>query len=317
MNILFLILVVAALGAVEAVYHWARYVGARRDEKLRHRLRALGTDEGHIGVIRRRRLSKTGDLDSLIGESDSALRIEQLLEQTDLSWTVLSFFGYSLACLLVGTVLFSLLFRTIGVGVAFGCLCGSLPLLYLLAARSRRRVRISDQLPDALDMLARSLRAGHALNSAFKLVAQEMPPPIAIEFAKAFEQQNLGIPFERSVVAMTERVPSNQDLLIFSVSVLVQRETGGNLVEMLEKIADTIRQRYRFFSKLRALTAEGRIGAIILGSLPIVVFWLLVLVNRDYVSELFQGTGFMILAYGIGSWFVGMIWMYRISKVDY
>ena len=107
--------------------------------------------------------------------------------------------------------------------------------------RSRRSRKLSEQLPDALDMMARSLRAGHALSSAFKMVATEMPAPISLEFARAFEEQNLGLPFERAIAQMTKRAPDNRDLKIFAVSVIVQKETGGNLVEIIEKIAETIR----------------------------------------------------------------------------
>ena len=134
-------------------------------------------------------------------------------------------------------------------------------IVVLSASRAAQPQKLSEQLPDALDMMARSLRAGHALTSAFKLVATEMPPPIASSSRRAFEEQNLGMPFERAVLQMTKRAPTNRDLKIFAVSVIIQKETGGNLVEIIEKIADTIRQRYRFYGKLRTLTAEGRCPA--------------------------------------------------------
>ena len=109
--------------------------------------------------------------------------------------------------------------------------------------RGQRSRRLSEQLPDALEMMARSLRAGHALSSAFKMVATEMPTPVSIEFGRAFEAQELGMPFEKAVGDMTRRAPDNQDLKIFALSVIVQKETGGNLVEIIEKIADTVRNR--------------------------------------------------------------------------
>ena len=115
-----------------------------------------------------------------------------------------------------------------------------------------------ERVHEALDMMARSLRAGHSLASAFKMVATELPAPINIEFGRAFEEQNLGMSFERAVIQMTKRAPQNRELKIFAVSVILQKETGGNLVEIAEGLAELVRQRYRFYGKLKTLTAEGR-----------------------------------------------------------
>jgi tight adherence protein B len=193
---------------------------------------------------------------------------------------------------------------------------GAVPLLLVMLARDQRSKKISAQLPDALEMMARSLRAGHALSSSFKMVANEMPQPISLEFARAFEEQNLGMPFERAVAQMTKRAPKNRDLKIFAVSVIVQKETGGNLVEIIEKIADTIRQRYRFYGKLDTLTAEGRMSSYILGALPIITGLFIGFTNPTYLTLLFttkMGNG--ILTYAFLSWLFGFIWMRRMGKV--
>jgi tight adherence protein B len=190
------------------------------------------------------------------------------------------------------------------------------PFMLVLFARERRSKKLSEQLPDALDMMARSLRAGHALASSFKMVANEMPQPINVEFARAFEEQNLGMPFDRAVAQMTKRAPGNRDLKIFAVSVIVQKETGGNLVEIIEKIADTIRARYRFFGRLQTLTAEGRMSSYILGALPIMTGLFIGFTNLPYVSLLFsEKLGNMILIYAFVSWLVGFLWMNRMAKV--
>src|SRR4030095_15369250 len=172
------------------------------------------------------------------------------------------------------------------------------PVFIVVIIRQQRSLKLSEQLPDALDMMSRSLRAGHALPSSFKLVATEMPPPVSIEFARAFEEQNLGMPFERAVVQMTKRAPNNADLKLFAVSVIIQKETGGNLVEIIEKIAETIRSRYRFYGKLRALTAEARVSAWVIGALPFVAGLATFVVNPVYMSLLFTSPlGKMFLAY--------------------
>ena len=166
-------------------------------------------------------------------------------------------------------------------------------------------------------MMARSLKAGHALPAAFQVVAGEMPQPISIEFARAFEEQKLGRSLEEAVQQMSGRAPDNGDLKIFAVSTVIQRETGGNLAEILEKIAETIRERYRFFGKLRSLTAEGKVSGLILGSLPIGVALLISMTNRNYFVRLFDNPkGQLIFAFAIVSWLAGIFWMWRLTKME-
>src|SRR5262249_42210187 len=159
------------------------------------------------------------------------------------------------------------------------------------------------------EMMARAIKAGHALPASFKLVAQECPPPIAVEFAKAYEQQNLGLSLEAALQSVTERVPSNLDLKLLTVSVKIQKETGGNLVELLENIADTMRQRFKFYSKLRTLTAEGRLSGVILGALPIVVAILIGMLNPTYIAELGHGLGLNIAIGAVIMWIIGVMWI--------
>jgi tight adherence protein B len=191
------------------------------------------------------------------------------------------------------------------------------PLAVVYGIREKRSAKLSEQLPDALDMMARSLRAGHALPSAFKLVASEMPAPVSVEFGIAFEEQNLGMSFDRAIQQMTRRAPSNQDLKIFAVSVIVQKETGGNLVEIIEKIAETVRARYRFFGRLRSLTAEGRVSAVVIGGLPIVMALFLSVTNPTYVAPLLETPlGHKLIVLGVGLWIVGVFTLRRMSQVE-
>jgi len=204
-------------------------------------------------------------------------------------------------------------------GVMFAVLpllFGLLPLFFVLFKRNQRSTKLSQQLPDALEMMARSLRAGHALSSSFKMVATEMPTPVSLEFARAFEAQELGMAFEKAVADMTRRAPENQDLKIFALSVIVQKETGGNLVEIIEKIADTVRGREKFQGKLRGLTAEGRMSSYILGALPFVSLLFMLFGNREYLMPMFEEkVGHIVLGYGIISWTLGFIWMRKMIKV--
>jgi tight adherence protein B len=302
---------------LEAVFYTVRYFSDRRADELKRRLQSLGTNEAtRFALLRQGGLSRLPVLDAILRGIPVSERLEALLEQAEINITVARLLTYSAGTAVVaftvglvvsGNPLLSLVLMPVGAAV---------PLFVVMFARDRRSKKISQQLPDALEMMARSLRAGHALASSFKMVANEMPVPISIEFARAFEEQNLGMAFERAVAQMTKRAPKNRDLKIFAVSVIVQKETGGNLVEIIEKIADTIRQRYRFYGKLDTLTAEGRMSSYILGALPILTGLFISFTNPGYLSLLITTrTGNFILLYAFISWLFGFVWMRRMGKV--
>jgi tight adherence protein B len=243
-------------------------------------------------------------------------RLELLLDQAQVSITVAQLVAYSgMAAMAAATL--SVLFLKAAAAIPLGLMAAALPTFIVYGIREQRSRKLSEQLPDALDMMSRSLRAGHALSSAFKLVASEMPAPVNVEFGRAFEEQNLGLSFEKAVLQMTARAPSNQDLKIFAVSVIIQKETGGNLVEILEKIAETIRARYRFYGKLRALTAEGKVSGIVLAVLPIGTSLAITAMNPVYMSGLLTTDfGRKCLIYAVISWFVGILWLRQMGKVE-
>jgi tight adherence protein B len=307
-----------AIFLLEAIFYTFRYLTDRKADELKRRLQSLGNSEpGASGLLRQGKLSGMPALDGFLRSVPLSERLEKLLEQAEV--------GITVARLLTFSVVAAAAAATLGVVSGFGTtmalmllpMGGMLPFMYVLWARERRSRKLSEQLPDALDMMARSLRAGHALSSSFKMVATEMAPPVSLEFARAFEEQNLGLPFERAVAQMTTRAPKNRDLKIFAVSVIVQKETGGNLVEIIEKIAETIRQRYRFFGKLDTLTAEGRMSSYVLGALPILTGGFIGATNPSYVSLLFTTKmGNAIFTYAMISWVLGFVWMRRMAKVS-
>jgi tight adherence protein B len=163
---------------------------------------------------------------------------------------------------------------------------GILPLGWLLYRRSRRLKAFAAQLPDALEMLARSLRSGQSLGFGFNMVASEMPAPISKEFNRVFEEQNLGIPLDESLNGLTQRIP-NLDLKFFATAVILQRQTGGDLAEILDKIGELIRDRFRIWGQIQALTGEGRLSGVVLLGLPFVLFVTVYQLNPDYVRVLF------------------------------
>ncbi len=320
MNVLFVILVsVGLIATVEATVHAFRYAAEQRSRELRRRLQGLGSAGGaSTTLLRQGRYATTASLDSLLRDLPLARRVERLLVQADSSSTVAQIFGYSALAAVVGFTFGIVASLGIYLAAAVAIGAGALPFFLLLLARDRRSRNLSEQLPEALDMMSRSLRAGHATIAAFQIVATEMPEPISVEFGRAFEEQRLGLSMERAVVQMTERLPGNGDLKIFAVSTIIQKETGGNLSEILSNIAETIRSRYRFFGKLRALTGEGRASAVVLGALPLVTALAMQFTTPGYLAPLVTSTlGKMVLAYAVASWAVGLIVMYRMTKLDY
>lgn len=165
----------------------------------------------------------------------------------------------------------------------------ALPFAYLKFAENAYLAKFQDQLPEALDLLARALRSGHAMTSGLEMVANEMEPPISSEFGAAVDEINLGLTFQEAFENLCARIPST-DLRFFAISVIIQRETGGNVAEILDNISRLIRERIQFKRQVKALTAEGRLSAMVLIGLPIVLFAYIFFVNHSYISLLWKET---------------------------
>jgi tight adherence protein B len=308
---------VALLALLEALYFVYRWFSDRREAELRRRLRALGKENAlDSRLLRRGRLAASPALARALRALPGSERLEALLEQSDAPLTGAQLLAACGASAGAGFGL-AIALRAGVVGLLFPVVSALLPVVVLMSRRSKRSHRLSEQLPEALDMMSRSLRAGHALPASFQVVAGEMPQPIAIEFARAYEEQKLGLSLEQTVVQMAGRAPRNGDLQIFAVSTVIQRETGGNLAEILDKIAGTIRERYKFYGKLRSLTAEGRASGVVLGVLPVAVVMMLSVMNPEYLRKLFDNpTGNAILAFAIVSWSVGLLWIWKLTKLE-
>jgi tight adherence protein B len=194
-------------------------------------------------------------------------------------------------------------------------LMAAVPLLWVLFRRRRRLKAFGAQLPDALEMLSRSLRAGQSLGFGFRMVAEEMNAPIGKEFGRAFEEQNLGIPLEETLQSLTNRVP-NLDLKFFATAVVLQRQTGGDLAEILDKIGTLIRERFRIWGQVQALTGEGRLSGIVLLALPFVLFIAVYQLNPDYLKLLFTDPmGKKMLAGAIFMQVVGALVIRKIVSI--
>lgn len=198
-----------------------------------------------------------------------------------------------------------------------GLMAAYVPVLLLKSKAQKRAARITEQLPDALELAARSLQAGHGIAEAMRSVAEEMDAPIAMEFGRVYEQNNLGRDFRECMEALVARNPTNFDLKIFASSVLLQRETGGNLIEILEGIAGTIRKRFVFRGKVKALTAEAKFSAIILGALPFFVTGAILAIRPEYMDPMKTDPLGKAMIMFICVWFtLGVFVMREITKIE-
>jgi tight adherence protein B len=316
-TLLVLLVSLAVIGLVEGALQGARFLAERRRGALRRRLESLGRPRPVDPILLRQgRYSASPALDAWLAAQPWAARVADLLEQAASRRTVAQVLAASLA----GAGAGALAAPFVGAGAAalVAAAAAAAPLAALVVARERRSRAISEQLPEALDMMARSLRAGHALGSAFRLVASEMPEPISVEFSRAHEEQQLGLSLARTVRDMAARSPRNGDLKIFAVSTVIQAETGGNLAEILDGIARTVRERFQFYGKVRALTAEARISGAFVSAMPFVLAVLLALVQPGYLARLADNQlGRAILAGGLAFWGVGVVWFLRLTRVGF
>jgi tight adherence protein B len=234
-------------------------------------------------IIAQQKGEGKGVLDSLFAKW---FNLPRLFSQADVTMSVSKFMGLCLGVGLVGFMVTGIA----GVSMAFapvvGILFAMLPLFWLTFRRKRRLKKFAAQLPEALELVARALRAGHSLAAGFRLVSSEMSQPIGGEFGRVFEEQNLGIPFEEALDGLTERVP-NLDLRFFATAVILQRQTGGDLAEILDKIGNLVRERFKIWGQVQALTGEGRLSGIVLLALPPMLFVAVYRMNPDYLMLLF------------------------------
>ncbi len=211
--------------------------------------------------------------------------LQKLIMQADANITPSSFMAITL---ILGTLGMTASWLA-GVKIYFAPLLGLLfavvPFAWLLHKRASRLKTFGSQLPESLELVARALRAGHSLAAGLHVVAEEMPMPIADEFNRVYEEQNLGISIDEALRSMCERVP-NLDLRFFVTSVCIQRQTGGDLAEILDKIGYVIRERFKIMGMVKALTAEGRLSGVILIGLPFVLFLTMLHIKYDYVEKL-------------------------------
>ncbi|HET9480986.1 MAG TPA: type II secretion system F family protein [Candidatus Polarisedimenticolia bacterium] len=272
------------------------------------------TDES--ALLKDEALSGFGPLDAFLNSIKLAANLRKLIVQADLPirvGTLLLLMG-----VLAGSGLCAGLWAHLGwpISVVLGLLLGWLPYTYVLICRKRRIARFEAQFPEAVDLMSRAIRAGHAFSTGIKMVADEMPDPVGKEFRRVFEEQNLGLPMRSALMGLLERIEL-VDLKLFVVAVMIQRQSGGNLSEILDKIAYTIRERFRVLRQLRVHTAQARLTGIILTALPPVVGSLIYALNYEYIKVIFLETwGLYILATSLLLQILGFLWIRKIVNIE-
>ena len=317
------LLFVALLFAAVLLLVWGAYVGwqAHRSpeaERIARRLRSVIGGEvrqSDVTIVKDRRYSDDAELDALLHRLPGTGRLDRMLVQAGSKQMVAPLLAFCMTGFALGLVL-AIWARLPLIGMPLAALgAASLPLLRLARARAARMARFERQLPEALDMMSRAMRAGHAFPTALKLVADEVAAPLGEEFKAAFDEVNFGVAMGDALGNLAQRVPS-MDLQYFVVAVLIQRESGGNLTELLSSIAGIIRDRHKLAGQVRVLSAEGRISAWVLCLLPFGAGFMMYLANPETMGVLWTDPGGRKMLYGaLGMMLFGVLAIRKIVRI--
>jgi tight adherence protein B len=290
-----------------------------RDERLEQRvaeaLRESETSfEGEIRITRDDSIGGNATVNRLLSSLDFVKRLDLMIKQADVHTTVSRLLGFSAVAGLMGALAASTVVNSIGV-VVLALVAAAVPILHVVWKRKKRLHTFNAQLPDTLDLLSRSLSVGHAFSEALNQVGTEMPDPIAAEFRITFEEQKLGLSIKMALDRLTERIPV-MDLRLCVTAMHIQRETGGNLAEILEKVSHTIRERYKIMEDFRTMTTASRLSGWILCGLPFLLVFVLTVFNPDYMGVLIHDQrGHYVIAFALVWQMFGMLLIKRFLSI--
>ena len=279
----------------------------RLEQRVAEALRE--SDTGSLEAIQITRDDSIGGnptINRLLSSLDFVKRLDRMNKQADVQTTVSRLLGFSVVAGLMGALAASSVLTSIP-AIALAIAAGSFPILHVAWKRKKRLQTFNAQLPDTLDLLSRSLAVGHAFSESLHQVASEMPDPIATEFRITFEEQKLGLSIKMALDRLTERIPL-LDLRLCVTAMHIQRETGGNLAEILEKVSHTIRERYKIMEDFRTMTTASRLSGWILCALPFGIVFLLTVFNPEYMGVLIHDQrGHYVIAFAIVWQMFGML----------
>jgi tight adherence protein B len=306
----------AVVLGLEALYNlWASQRSAEA-RQIASRLSTLEDGyEAENPLEKTARRGRLGALERLLERSRSGRRLIAHVEAAGMASTASELLGIAAILGAIGLMVSLLMQRPLLVGLGVAAVLAALPWLQVARRRARRTELFDQQFPEALDLISRALRAGHALPSAIRMAGEELPQPIGAEFKRLAAETAYGIALQDALRGMAGRVPL-PDIGFFVVAVVIQRETGGNMAELLDNIASLVRQRIKLRGQIRTLSAEGRLSGRVLAALPFGAALALNFVNPHHMEPLIHDpAGHTAVAIGLGMMGVGMLWMRRIVQI--
>jgi len=281
--LIFALLLVVTFGVVMLVLR-----PTKSEKNLQGRLESIerGADDQVVledtpDIVKRGNLSDIPLLEVMLRRLAPAKRLQNILSQADLDWSVGRVISGTIFLLVVVPFVTGFFIPNLVIQVIAGVVAASGIYIFIFAKRSMRFNRFNELLPEGIDLLTRALRAGHSINAAIEMVSREVPDPVGGEFRRTFEEQNFGLPMREAMTNLAERIPI-ADLQFLVTAILVQKETGGNLVEILEKTANVLRERLRLKGQLAIYTAQGRLTGWILAGMPFFIFIGMNILNPKY-----------------------------------
>jgi tight adherence protein B len=265
------------------------------------------------------RLQEKGPLpafERLVSKTGAGLRLEKLIQQSGSRVSPSAVIVTSLITALVLAFLVSAFMKVLPARIVAGVIGLAIPFVWLMRKRKRRFKKFEEQFPEALDLLSRAIRAGHAFQTALGMVADELPQPVGGEFKETFDQQNFGLPLKEALNELAERIPI-MDVKFFATAVTIQRETGGNLSEILDNLAHVVRERFKILRQVRVHTAHGRFTGYVLVALPAALAMALYMINPGHMNLLFrEHMGQMMLTAAMVMQTIGFIWIRQVIKIE-
>lgn len=292
---------------------------AQARKRLKKRLEKIDLNDGqesYQSLLRTKYLRKLSPVERYLESIPALESLAKLIEQSGHSILAYRLVAISLALGVTASYLSWVMVRMPIVTVGATIVAAAVPFIKIRRDRAARIARFEEQLPDAIDIMKRALKAGHPFTSTLKLVATDMDKPIAEEFEMTFNDISYGSDVRRAMLTLLSRVPS-VTVMALVTSILVQKETGGNLAEVLEQIAKVIRGRFRFQRKVKTLTAEGRMSAWVLALIPLLLFATIWVTTPDYLPVLVEDPrGHGMIVYGCISGVIGIAWIRRIIRIE-
>jgi len=287
------------------------------NERLAEAIRSSAhSGDAEVQLAREELLSEIPWLNRSLVKLELVSKLKRMIDQADVNITVMRLLLFSAMAGVLAFLAVSMVSQSYLLMSVFGFIAGSLPILHVIGKRKKRMKRFLQLLPDALDLMSRGLSAGHAFTEALHMVAAEMPEPIATEFRKTYEEQNLGLSLKLALENLVHRMPL-LDLRMCITAILIQRETGGNLSEILDNLAHVVRERFKILRQARVHTAHGRFTGYVLLGLPAFLAVALSYINPDLMGLLFrERIGQMMLITAMVLQAVGYVWIRKVIKIE-